>query len=72
MGDTLSTIAEALGVDLNVLSTWTRLRILTWFSETVLTTIELMTKKKWQEAEVYTPEEVDSDVASATAENPTK
>ena len=67
-GDTLSTIAEALGVDLNVLANLNKItNIDLIFPETVLTTTvnenEVVT-----EVEVYTPQEVGSDVASATAD----
>ncbi|KJQ77860.1 LysM domain protein [Streptococcus infantis] len=67
-GDTLSTIAEALGVDLNVLVNLNKItNIDLIFPETVLTTI-VNDQEEVTEVEVYTPEEVDSDVASATAD----
>ena len=67
-GDTLSTIAEALGVDLNVLANLNKItNIDLIFPETVLTTI-VNDQEEVTEVEVYTPEEVDSDVASATAD----
>ena len=67
-GDTLSTIAEALGVDLNVLANlnkFTNIDLI--FPETVLTTI-VNDQEEVTEVEVYTPQEVGSDVASATAD----
>ena len=66
-GDTLSTIAEALGVDLNVLANLNKItNIDLIFPETVLTTI-VNDQEEVTEVEVYTPEEVGSDVATATA-----
>ena len=67
-GDTLSTIAEALGVDLNVLANLNKItNIDLIFPDTVLTTI-VNEQEEVTSVEVYTPEEVDSDVASATAD----
>ena len=67
-GDTLSTIAEALGVDLNVLVNLNKItNIDLIFPETVLTTI-VNENEEVTEVEVYTPQEVGSDVASATAD----
>ena len=67
-GDTLSTIAEALGVDLNVLANLNKItNIDLIFPDTVLTTI-VNEQEEVTGVEVYTPEEVDSDVASATAD----
>ena len=67
-GDTLSTIAEALGVDLNVLANLNKItNIDLIFPETVLTTI-VNDQEEVTEVEVYTPQEVGSDVASATAD----
>ncbi|MCP9075077.1 LysM peptidoglycan-binding domain-containing protein [Streptococcus sp. CF4-2] len=67
-GDTLSTIAEALGVDLNVLANLNKItNIDLIFPETVLTTI-VNEQEEVTGVEVYTPEEVGSDVASATAD----
>ena len=67
-GDTLSTIAEALGVDLNVLANLNKItNIDLIFPETVLTTT-VNDNEKVTEVEVYTPQEVGSDVASATAD----
>ena len=67
-GDTLSTIAEALGVDLNVLANLNKItNIDLIFPETVLTTT-VNENKEVTEVEVYTPQEVGSDVASATAD----
>ena len=67
-GDTLSTIAEALGVDLNVLANLNKItNIDLIFPETVLTTI-VNDNEEVTEVEVYTPQEVGSDVASATAD----
>ena len=66
-GDTLSTIAEALGVDLNVLANLNKItNIDLIFPDTVLTTI-VNEQEEVTGVEVYTPEEVGSDVASATA-----
>ena len=66
--DTLSTIAEALGVDLNVLANLNKItNIDLIFPETVLTTI-VNDNEEVTEVEVYTPQEVGSDVASATAD----
>ena len=67
-GDTLSTIAEALGVDLNVLANLKKItNIDLIFPDTVLTTI-VNEQEEVTGVEVYTPEEVGSDVASATAD----
>ena len=67
-GDTLSTIAEALGVDLNFLANLNKItNIDLIFPETVLTTI-VNDNEEVTEVEVYTPQEVGSDVASATAD----
>ena len=67
-GDTLSTIAEALGVDLNVLANLYKItNIDLIFPETVLTTI-VNDQEEVTEVEVYTPQEVGSDVATATAD----
>ena len=67
-GDTLSTIAEALGVDLNVLVNLNKItNIDLIFPDTVLTTI-VNEQEEVTGVEVYTPEEVGSDVASATAD----
>ena len=67
-GDTLSTIAEALGVDLNVLANLNKItNIDLIFPETVLTTT-VNENEEVTEVEVYTPQEVASDVASATAD----
>ena len=67
-GDTLSTIAEALGVDLNVLANLHKItNIDLIFPETVLTTT-VNENEEVTEVEVYTPQEVGSDVASATAD----
>ena len=67
-GDTLSTIAEALGVDLNVLANLNKItNIDLIFPETVLTTI-VNDQEEVTEVEVYTPQKVGSDVASATAD----
>ena len=67
-GDTLSTIAEALGVDLNVLANLNKItNIDLIFPETVLTTT-VNENEELTEVEVYTPQEVGSDVASATAD----
>lgn len=67
-GDTLSTIAEALGVDLNVLANLNKItNINLIFPETVLTTT-VNENEEVTEVEVYTPQEVGSDVASATAD----
>jgi len=67
-GDTLSTIAEALGVDLNVLANLNKItNIDLIFPETVLTTI-VNDQEEVTEVEVYTPQEVGSDVATATAD----
>ena len=67
-GDTLSTIAEALGVDLNVLANLNKItNIDLIFPETVLTTT-VNDNEEVTEVEVYTPQEVGSDVASATAD----
>ena len=67
-GDTLSTIAEALGVDLNVLANLNKItNIDLIFPDTVLTTI-VNENEEVTEVEVYTPQEVGSDVASATAD----
>ena len=67
-GDTLSTIAEALGVDLNVLVNLNKItNIDLIFPETVLTTT-VNENEEVTEVEVYTPQEVGSDVASATAD----
>ena len=67
-GDTLSTIAESLGVDLNVLANLNKItNIDLIFPETVLTTT-VNENEEVTEVEVYTPQEVGSDVASATAD----
>ena len=67
-GDTLSTIAEALGGDLNVLANLNKItNIDLIFPDTVLTTI-VNEQEEVTGVEVYTPEEVGSDVASATAD----
>ena len=67
-GDTLSTIAEALGVDLNVLANLNKItNIDLIFPDTLLTTI-VNEQEEVTGVEVYTPEEVGSDVASATAD----
>ena len=67
-GDTLSTIAEALGVDLNVLANLNKItNIDLIFPETVLTTT-VNDNEEVTEVEVYTPQEVGSDVASETAD----
>ena len=67
-GDTLSTIAEALGVDLNVLANLNKItNIDLIFPDTVLTTI-VNEQEEVTGVEVYIPEEVGSDVASATAD----
>ncbi|MFS9145086.1 LysM peptidoglycan-binding domain-containing protein [Streptococcus infantis] len=67
-GDTLSTIAEALGVDLNVLANLNKItNIDLIFPETVLTTT-VNENEEVTEVEVYTPQEVGPDVASATAD----
>ena len=67
-GDTLSTIAEALGIDLNVLANLNKItNIDLIFPETVLTTT-VNDNEEVTEVEVYTPQEVGSDVASATAD----
>ena len=67
-GDTLSTIAEALGVDVNVLANLNKItNIDLIFPETVLTTT-VNENEEVTEVEVYTPQEVGSDVASATAD----
>ena len=67
-GDTLSTIAEALGVDLNVLANLNKItNIDLIFPDTVLTTI-FNEQEEVTGVEVYTPEEVGSDVASAKAD----
>ena len=67
-GDTLSTIAEALGVDLNVLANLNKItNIDLIFPETVLTTT-VNDNEEVTEVEVYTPQEFGSDVASATAD----
>lgn len=67
-GDTLSTIAEALGVDLNVLANLNKItNIDLIFPDTVLTTI-VNENEEVTEVEVYTPQEVGFDVASATAD----
>ena len=67
-GDTLSTIAEALGDDLNVLANLNKItNIDLIFPDTVLTTI-VNEQEEVTGVEVYTPEEVGSDVASATAD----
>ena len=67
-GDTLSTIAEALGVDLNVLANLNKItNIDLIFPDTVLTTI-VNEQEEVTGVEVYTPEEVGSDEASATAD----
>ena len=67
-GDTLSTIAEALGVDLNVLANLNKItNIDLIFPDTVLTTI-VNENEEVTEVEVYTPQEIGSDVASATAD----
>ena len=67
-GDTLSTIAEALGVDLNVLANLNKItNIDLIFPDTVLTTI-VNEQEEVTGVEAYTPEEVGSDVASATAD----
>lgn len=67
-GDTLSTIAEALGVDLNVLANLNKItNIDLIFPETVLTTT-VNDNEEVTGVEVYTPQEVGSDVASATAD----
>ena len=67
-GDTLSTIAEALGVDLNVLANLNKItNIDLIFPDTVLTTI-VNEQEEVTGVEVYTPQEVGSDVASATAD----
>ena len=67
-GDTLSMIAEALGVDLNVLANLNKItNIDLIFPETVLTTT-VNENEEVTEVEVYTPQEVGSDVASATAD----
>ena len=67
-GDTVSTIAEALGVDLNVLANLNKItNIDLIFPETVLTTI-VNDQEEVTEVEVYTPQEVGSDVATATAD----
>jgi len=67
-GDTLSTIAEALGVDLNVLANLNKItNIDLIFPDTVLTKI-VNEQEEVTGVEVYTPEEVGSDVASATAD----
>ena len=67
-GDTLSTIAEALGVDVTVLANLNKIsNIDLIFPETVLTTT-VNDNEEVTEVEVYTPQEVGSDVASATAD----
>ena len=67
-GDTLSTIAEALGIDLNVLANLNKItNIDLIFPETVLTTT-VNDNEEVTEVEIYTPQEVGSDVASATAD----
>ncbi|MFS9305279.1 LysM peptidoglycan-binding domain-containing protein [Streptococcus peroris] len=67
-GDTLSTIAEALGVDVNVLANLNKItNIDLIFPETVLTTT-VNENEEVTEVEVYTPQEVGSDVATATAD----
>ena len=67
-GDTLSTIAEALGVDLNVLANLNKItNIDLIFPETVLTTT-VNENEEVTGVEVYTPQEVGSDVATATAD----
>ena len=67
-GDTLSTIAEALGVDVTVLANLNKITSIDLiFPETVLTTT-VNENEEVTEVEVYTPQEVGSDVASATAD----
>lgn len=67
-GDTLSTIAEALGVDVNVLANLNKItNIDLIFPETVLTTT-VNENEEVTEVEVYTPQEVGSDVATAIAD----
>ena len=67
-GDTLSTIAEALGVDLNVLANLNKIsNIDLIFPETVLTTT-VNEDEEVTEVEVYTPQEVGSDVATAKSD----
>ena len=67
-GDTLSTIAEALGIDLNVLANLNKIfNVDLIFPDPVLTTI-VNEQEEVTGVEVYTPEEVGSDVASATAD----
>ena len=61
-GDTLSTIAEALGVDLNVLANLNKItNIDLIFPDTVLTTI-VNEQEEVTGVEVYTPEEVGSGI----------
>ena len=67
-GDTLSTIAEALGVDLNVLANLNKItNIDLIFPDTVLTTI-FNEQEEVTGVEVYTPEELGSDVSISTAD----
>ena len=67
-GDTLSTIAEALGLDVTVLANLNKItNIDLIFPDTVLTTI-VNEQEEVTGVEVYTPQEVGSDVASATAD----
>ena len=67
-GDTLSTIAEALGVDLNVLANLNKIsNIDLIFPETVLTTT-VNEDEEVTEVEVYTPQENGGEGTTATAD----
>ncbi|MFS9287323.1 LysM peptidoglycan-binding domain-containing protein [Streptococcus infantis] len=67
-GDTLSTIAEALGVDLNVLANLNKIsNIDLIFPETVLTTT-VNEDEEVTEVEVYTPQEDGGEGTTATAD----
>ena len=67
-GDTLSTIAEALGVDLNVLANLNKIsNIDLIFPETVLTTT-VNEDEEVTEVEVYTPQENGGEETTATAD----
>ena len=67
-GDTLSTLAEALGVDLNVLANLNKIsNIDLIFPETVLTTT-VNEDEEVTEVEVYTPQENGGEGTTATAD----
>lgn len=67
-GDTLSTIAEALGIDLNVLANLNKIfNVDLIFPDTVLTTT-VNEDEEVTEVEVYTPQENGGEGTTATAD----